>query len=112
MKILTLCSAGAVRSVAMAHVLKSRYGHDALAAGHNFNSQGTIDLLSGWADRIIVMQPRYAKGILKKHAHKIVEPALTNVGDDVWGNSMSLGLQRAVYVMAMELHRKGILKKS
>lgn len=111
MKILTICSAGLVRSVSMAHILKQRYGQDAIAAGHDTNSQETLDMLSDWADRIIVMKPEFAKGILKRNAHKIVNPELTNVGEDVWGNPMHLGLQRLVYSMAAKLHEKGILKK-
>jgi predicted protein tyrosine phosphatase len=111
MKILVICSAGTVRSVGMAHVLKQRWGHDAVPVGHDANSQATVDLLSDWADRIIVMQPSYAKGILKMHLRKIVDPALTNVGPDRWQNPLHLGLQRIVYKMAMELHQRKILEK-
>ena len=111
MKVLTICAAGTVRSVAMAHRLKHDYGIDAVPVGHDVNSQATIDMLSDWADRIIVMQPGYASGILQQYAHKIVPPALTDVGGDRWLNPLHPELQSIVRKIALDLYTKGILKK-
>lgn len=111
MKVLTICSAGTCRSVAMAHRLKHDYGHDAVPLGHDTNSQGTIDLMSRWADRIIVMEPQYGVGILKSEVHKLIPPELTNVGPDVWSGALSHDLQRIVGDMAQNLHEKGYLRK-
>jgi hypothetical protein len=111
MKILTICSAGACRSVAMAHVLKGDYGHDAVPVGRDANSQKTLDMLSEWADKIIVMQPKYAIGTLKASLHKLIPAELTDVGPDVWRNPLSPQLRDIVGTMAENLHRKGLLRK-
>ena len=110
MKILTICSAGTCRSVAMAHRLKMDYGHDAVPLGHDHNKRETLDMMSDWADRIIVMEPKYAGGLLARNAKKLVPPELTNVGPDVWGNALSPNLQRIIGPMAENLHHKGYLK--
>lgn len=94
----------------MAHALKDR-GYDAVPVGHDKNSQDTIDMLSDWADRIIVMQPRFASGILKRNAHKVVPPELTDVGMDRWGAPLDLGLQERVNDIIDRLERKGYLRK-
>jgi predicted protein tyrosine phosphatase len=107
MKVLTMCSAGTVRSVAMAHKLKQNYGIDAVPVGHDANSQETIDMLSDWADKILVMQPKYASGILKKNAHKVV---IADVGPDVWGNPLDPDLQAKVGKIAFDLHQQGVIK--
>ena len=111
MRVFTICSAGTCRSVAMSHRLKMDYGHDAVPIGRDYNSQCTIDMLSEWSEAIIVMEPKYASGILKKFAHKIVPPELTNVGPDVWMNAFSINLQGIIGEMAERLHEKGYLHK-
>lgn len=110
MKVLVICSAGIVRSVAVTYHLKDAYGYDALAAGHDKNSQETIDFLSGWADRIIVTEPKYAVGILKRHVRKIVPVELTDIGPDRWGNPLDPSLQSIVADIARKLHEKGYFK--
>jgi len=107
MKVLTICSAGTVRSVSMAHVLKARYGIDAIPAGHDLNSQETLDMLSDWADKIIVMQPQYATGLPARNAHKII---VVDVGPDIWGNPLHPGLLRKTTRIARDLVGRGILK--
>lgn len=111
MKVLTICSAGACRSVAMAHVLKQEFGHDAVPVGRDKNSKETIDLLSKWADRIILMQPDYGVGLLKEYWMKVVPPGLTDVGPDVWVNPLSPRLQEKVFYIAQALHQKGYLER-
>jgi predicted protein tyrosine phosphatase len=109
MKVLTICSAGTVRSVAMAHRLKHDYGIDAVPLGHDLNSQDTIDKMSDWADLILVMQPKYAEGILKRNAHKVV---VADVGMDRWANPLNPELQEMVRKIALDLYQKGIIRKS
>lgn len=111
MKVLTICSAGAVRSVAMAHRLKHDYGIDAVPLGRDTNSPETIEKLSEWADRIIVMQPRYADGVPMKYVHKLVPAHLTDVGPDVWLNPLHPELQKVITSMAFSLYRSNIIKK-
>jgi len=100
---------GTSRSVAMAFVLKHHEGLDALAAAHDGNSQETLDMLSGWADRIIVMEPKFALGILKKDIHKLVPPELTNVGMDRWMNPLHPELQEKVFEIMERLKSSGII---
>jgi predicted protein tyrosine phosphatase len=107
LKVLTLCSAGTVRSVGMAHKLKNDYGIDAVPLGHDLNSQETIDKMSDWADVILVMQPKYAAGILKRNAHKVM---IADVGPDVWGNPLDRDLQAKVGKIAYDLYQKGTLR--
>jgi predicted protein tyrosine phosphatase len=53
MKILVLCDEGNNRSVTVAHHLKY-WGHDVIAAGLKRNSRKTLQMLTSWADRIIL----------------------------------------------------------
>jgi len=108
MKVLTICSAGTVRSVSLAHVLKSCYGVDAIPTGHDLNSQETLDMLSDWADLIVVMQPHFAADLPARNAKKVV---IVDVGPDVWGNPLDVGLLRKTHAIAKELHAKGLLKE-
>jgi len=107
LKILTVCSAGTVRSVSLAHVLKYRYGVDALAAGHDGNSRETLDMLSDWADRIVVMQPQYAAGFPMRNAHKIIT---VDVGPDIWQNPLDPALLKKTLRIAKEMEAKGLIR--
>jgi len=84
-RILCMCEGGNVRSVACAYVLKYKYGQDALAISSRKNNLETHQLLWGWADRIIVMQPEFKNYILPKHHHKVM---IYDVGPDQWGNCL------------------------
>lgn len=106
MKILTICSAGAVRSVAMAHYLKQVMGHDAVPVGADANSPETITMLSDWADLILPMQPEYARVVPKRNRHKTV---VLDIGSDVWMNSLHPDLIKKVSVLADELRKKGLV---
>jgi predicted protein tyrosine phosphatase len=106
MKILTICSAGAVRSVGMAYLLKEMYGHDAIPVGHDLNSQQTIDMLADWADLIIVMQPQYAAGLPMRDAHKIIK---IDIGPDIWGNSLHPDLLAKLKQIAYGLHQRKLI---
>lgn len=80
LKILTVCAGGTVRSVAMALKLKRR-GHDAVALAGKFNSPELFEMLSKWADRILLMHAGLEKKIPKEYHTKMV---LHDLGDDVW----------------------------
>ena len=85
MKVLCMCAGAVSRSVGLAYLLKYRYGHDALAVSHEKNTVETIDMLSNWADRIIVVQPHYAKHIPEKYHSKL---GVYDVGLDRWVNAL------------------------
>ena len=87
MKVLVLCQGGNCRSVAIGYLLKyvSKYKHDAIAAGWEGNTQDTIDMLSEWADRIIIVQPEFISHVQKKYYKKVV---VIDVGPDRWFNSL------------------------
>lgn len=85
MRILCVCLAGVVRSVCAAWHFKA-LGHDALACGIHYNEPDTIEMLSAWADRIVVMQPEYADAIPKQFSNKI---KVLDVGPDTVGPQFS-----------------------
>ena len=61
-KIVTMCSKGLVRSVALADVLKLHFEPvDVILIGCNSNSEETIKMLSAWADKLIAMEQRYVE---------------------------------------------------
>lgn len=111
MKVLTMCSAGAVRSVALSHRLKHDYGIDAVPLGRDTNSPETISMVCEWADLIMVMQPRYADIIPEGQRYKLVPTHLTDVGPDRWMNPLSKELQAITKDMAFKLYTNGIIKK-
>lgn len=85
MKFLTLCEGGAVRSVCLASVLRWEFGQDGVPLSGSKSGQDTVDMLSEWADYIVILWPPAAERILTKHAHKI---RIFDIGPDVWKNSM------------------------
>jgi hypothetical protein len=82
-KFLTICEGGIVRSVAMASVLRWDFGQDALPASGAKTPDDTLLMLADWADRIVVLEPRYVERIVKKHVSKI---RVEDVGPDIWRN--------------------------
>lgn len=57
LKIVTVCHGGNVRSVGLKFLLRYKYGHDAVALGTDGNSQEIKDILFGWADYIVLLEP-------------------------------------------------------
>ena len=106
-KILCVCAGAVVRSVAQANVLKYSFGQDALAASWERNSRKTLDLLADWADIIIVMQPQYSEGFLKRNQHKVI---VNDVGPDVWRNPLDPELDMKCSEFAQDLLDKGAFK--
>jgi hypothetical protein len=85
MKILVLCSAGNVRSVATAWELK-KHGYDALAAGVDTNQIDTINFLCYWADKILLAQPEMKNQIpTATEVQRKIDEGFT-IGWDVWND--------------------------
>jgi len=81
-KILTICAGANVRSVGLKYLLKYKYGHEALACGQDSNTQETRDLLSEWADYIIVVTQDYLPFISERFKDKTF---CYEVGEDRFG---------------------------
>jgi protein-tyrosine-phosphatase len=102
-KIAVFCKGGICRSAAMSNVLKS-YGHDVLCAGLGYNSSETIQMLSDWADRIVVMQKELADLVPMSSRGKMV---VADVGPDVWTSSVDPDLVARCRVVAGAWADKG-----
>lgn len=93
MNILTVCSKGLVRSVAMADVLKlhfdSNFGPvDVIPLGIDSNQVSTFsDLMKRWAHLVIVMDEPYVKRIAVIPKSLYTTVTLGPVGSDVWHNA-------------------------
>jgi len=85
MRVLTVCAGAVCRSVAMALVLKSK-SHDAIALSSDWNSTDTFDMLTDWADRVVLMEPKFQGKIHFKDCKKI---RICNVGPDIWKNPLN-----------------------
>ena len=83
-KILTVCSAGLCRSVALADVLKLHFEPvDVVPVGIDKNTT-VLPLLFNWADHIIVMQEKYGLRVPEEYRGKVIT---CEVGPDVYGGS-------------------------
>jgi hypothetical protein len=82
MKYLCVCDGGNVRSHALAYVLHDLKGHEAIAVGRIRVSAETMDMLCGWADRVVLMQPHMMESIPESHRRKVL---VTDVGVDRFG---------------------------
>jgi hypothetical protein len=81
-KFLCVCEGGNVRSVSLTYVLKYEFDQEALAASWAKCSQETLDMLGGWADKIVLMQPRFGDKFVQWKEKLLV----VDVGQDRWGN--------------------------
>jgi len=70
-RILCVCQGGNCRSVHLAYVLKYSYGVDALACGYEGNTHSTLEMLCGWSDYIIVVQPQMMSYIPERFQEKV-----------------------------------------
>jgi len=89
MKILTICRAGLVRSIALADVLKLHFEPvDVIPAGigehenGRFNSIQLLHYLFNWADKIVVMEPHFKEKIPATFHNRVM---ICDVGPDVYG---------------------------
>ena len=89
-KILTVCRAGLVRSVALANVIKLHFAPvDVLNCGvgehqlGRMNQLETLEMLFKWADKIVVMESHYLGKLPLAYQGKTV---ICEVGPDRWNN--------------------------
>jgi len=101
MRFMCVCEAGTVRSGAAAHALKYYFGQEAIAASHSKLKDDTFEMLCGWADRIVLMQPKFGDRIPDQHKGKV---KVFDVGQDVWGNPLDKRLQDIVCDFLQEWH--------
>ena len=83
-KILTVCSAGLVRSVGLADVLKVHFDADAIPVGIDGNTKETLLILYEWADWIILLMNEWKDRIPEKYQSKV---KICEVGTDRFGSS-------------------------
>lgn len=103
-RFLCVCEGGVVRSAALATVLRWDFGQESVALSAAKNGHEIFDMLSAWADYIILMQPAFETSIPKKYASKI---RVFDVGPDVWGNPMHKDLRKIVGEKAQEWYTAG-----
>ena len=95
MKILTICRAGLVRSIALADVLKLHFEPtDVLSLGIDFSSLPTQQMLFNWADKIVIMESHYLEKISEVYKTKIL---ICEVGPDTYGNPKNPELINKVF---------------
>ncbi len=80
-----MCQGGNSRSVALAYLLKYKYGVDALACSWEKNSEATRRMLFGWADKIFIMQAHFLEHVPAEFRTKT---QVIDVGPDVWFNGL------------------------
>lgn len=90
MKVLTVCSAGICRSVGMAAALKLTFDMDSIAIGADYNSDSAFETLCKWADRIVLMEPKFSIRIPEEFEKKI---RVCDVGPDRWSHALAKDLQ-------------------
>jgi len=118
MKILCICNHGNVRSDSLRHAiwtlngkcygtseeyLKEYIKYEAIAIGAHCSSDGTLELLINWADKVIDLSDNderiqnKIKGFAKeKYIRK-------DIGEDIWGNPLNEELQRITLSIAKEI---------
>jgi hypothetical protein len=71
MKVLCLCQKGNSRSVVLAYMLRKLLKCEAIPVGMVTTSRSTREMLYQWADRIILVVPRYAHWIPEEYRGKL-----------------------------------------
>ena len=71
LKVLCVCRSGTYRSVETKRGLNKRGYYDVLSVGGLNVSQGTLDMLTKWADVILLAKPVHGKKIRKEDRGKI-----------------------------------------
>ena len=92
MKVLTVCSHGNVRSVALAYILKVVFSWEAIPIGLYTTTEETRKMLVDWADLVIVTNVQDYKDFTPK-SDKIM---LLDLGHDVWKNPFHQELQHKI----------------
>lgn len=99
---LIICDGGNVRSASLATTLKLDYGREAIAVGRLYMSPYTMEILTDWADRIVVTQPHMIESVPEHNHHKV---SIIDFGEDHWGISIPPTLNQAADAGAAELVR-------
>jgi predicted protein tyrosine phosphatase len=102
-KVLCMCQGGNSRSVALAFLMKYRYGEDALACSWEKNSPETLKMLFEWADRIFVMQDIFRQYVPIEYHEKLY---VVDVGVDVWANGLHPELLNLIISMLEPKEKK------
>jgi hypothetical protein len=71
MRVLCLCQKGNSRSVILAYLLRKLFKCEAIPAGMVSTSRSTRKMLYQWADRIILVVPRYQHWIPEEFRDKL-----------------------------------------
>jgi len=91
-KILTVCRQGLSRSVGLADILKLHFEPvDVISAGYFANTKETLEMIIGWADIIVVMEPHMVRKLTEKTHDNIFNNKhvlVCDVGPDVYGHSI------------------------
>jgi hypothetical protein len=90
MKVLCICENGNVRSVALAYLLKTIFGHEAIAIGAKKSSTETQEMLIKWADKVIIFNtaiPYFDKPF----------DIVFDLGEDKWHNPLAQELIHKLY---------------
>lgn len=82
MKYLIVCDGGNVRSNALGFHLKWHHNKEAIAIGRLYMSPETLEMMSNWADKIVLMQPHMSESIPASYHEKVV---VVDVGVDRFG---------------------------
>lgn len=85
LRFLTICEGGAVRSVALAAVLRWDFKQDAIPVSGLLIPEETLFMLCEWADYIIVLVPKYAERISPTFKKKT---RVIDIGPDKWMNAL------------------------
>lgn len=101
MKVLCLCQKGNSRSVVLAWLLRKMFKHETLAAGMVTTSRATRDLLYQWADRIILVVPKYQHWVPQEYMDKL---RVIDAGGDPWkGHDTALMKRYESQIDAMDV---------
>ena len=90
MKILCVCEHGNTRSVGLAYILKTLFKQEAIAVGYKDISVDTMRMLTGWADKIVVLTDEFEL----RNEPKFIR---FDVGKDIWFNPKDQGLIHRLY---------------
>ena len=91
-----------MRSHAIAYILKWELHQEAIAVGRLYMTEETMEMLSQWADRIVIVQPHMIESIPEECHAKVL---CTDIGEDRWGYSFNgelLGMAKEAAAWVMQ----------
>lgn len=93
-KILCVCRSGNVRSVATKRCLNRRGYKNVIAVGSYVVPEETLEMLTRWADIILLAKPSHGKYIRSVDKEKISRKF--DIGDDTWGTPVNWKLEEII----------------